>query len=612
MQNVKLRVLAAVFYVLLQFSSTLQAQLSIDPDPSLKAVCPGLTTYAISNFNPNCHTIEISQGLQASNVETNPNTGLMTFNVEWFDEPEKGKITIKRKTDTNCSGAAPTRSWDAPIKSIKGLAPTLSGPTSVAVGIPGTALTYTAELKYKYRGIQDDDPFLVKEFIWTVPQGWTILTPPSQQNGSSISVLPNNAGGGAVTVKGKTGCSIGQNSSTASLNVTRVVPPPCPLTTNISFLLCGDKTPFGISANPAPLAGVTGIEYIWTIPQGWTILGPGNTSTIVVQPDGITSGQISVKARVFGLESASCTISIPYEIIVPSTVVVGPEELCVSGDYLLNITPPQASNVTWAITRVSGSGPLPVIPENGSGSIATLNLADYANPGECTITFTISNECGTVTRSKNFFAGRPGNSGVTLDGNIVLPQVTFDNFSYYSLSVCPGSHWVQVFPLGDTDGCVDWTLTPNPAPYPTFVNCNKIDIALNQTVSSPCLTLRAIAENVCGNHVTEIQLCPRTWKCNKGAAAGIMVFPNPASAEIHVVIDNTDIPTAYSEVKATETETLLSEVQVFDLMGNLVYQNFSPLARLDINVANWKPGAYILKALVNNETISARFVVQNQ
>jgi len=118
-------------------------------------------------------------------------------------------------------------------------------------------------------------------FIWTVPDGWTITT---GQNTNNIEVtVGSSAGNIAVTPSNNCGSGTAQMFSVA----TRVVPDqptaisgmvnPCRGTTELSYTVTNEID----------------VTYFWTVPNDWTINSGQNTNNIIVTA-GSDSGKIIV------------------------------------------------------------------------------------------------------------------------------------------------------------------------------------------------------------------------------------------------------------------------------------------------------------------------------
>ncbi len=106
---------------LLSISNILaQNQVSLTPNPKDFAQCPAIITIFTlsSNFDPSCHTVSADENCTLT-LSTNPNTGVSTIAVNFFDNGMRAKITIAKLTDSNCSGAANGRVYDQiPIKTL--------------------------------------------------------------------------------------------------------------------------------------------------------------------------------------------------------------------------------------------------------------------------------------------------------------------------------------------------------------------------------------------------------------------------------------------------------------------------------------------------------------
>jgi type IX secretion system substrate protein len=79
-------------------------------------------------------------------------------------------------------------------------------------------------------------------------------------------------------------------------------------------------------------------------------------------------------------------------------------------------------------------------------------------------------------------------------------------------------------------------------------------------------------------------LCTTKYFMINAPAAGILVYPNPASAELN--ISSTD---------------KITRVAIFNLLGQTVYTHAEDVEKVEINIANLSPGVYFIK--INGEMV---------
>ncbi|MFM2268624.1 MAG: hypothetical protein RL757_2065 [Bacteroidota bacterium] len=362
-----------------------------------------------ASVSASCFNLQLNGSTAVANsysgaLSTNSaNQQVLTFtDVKFPDDGQNTNLSIVKLSGTGCNtGVGVLTNAQVKVRTIATKQPSVGGPTRAIVG-QRVALNYAATLLYA-----SGEP--VTSFTWTVPTGWTIT---SGQNTSQMTVLTDAQGGeGCITAKGNNTLCAGALASAASpcLFVERFVPAPCPIVFNRTdqFLICGDVSPFTLTATAAspPIAGVT---YTWTLPTGW--INSGQTgSAINVTPDGLNGGEISVKATAFGKTSGACTLNIPLRIVHPSTAIVGGTNfLCDGGSaWAINIVAAAQTAVTWSVSPANAT-----IPSSGTGDSAMLTPSP-GYQGTATLTFTMTNTCGSETRATTFGVGNPCSLNIT-------------------------------------------------------------------------------------------------------------------------------------------------------------------------------------------------------
>ncbi|MBP6825005.1 MAG: T9SS type A sorting domain-containing protein [Saprospiraceae bacterium] len=592
METAKSRILYLFLIIISPYLLKSQS-LGISPNPLLHAQCPNIdVAFVISNWSSGCHSVSIENGILQSGPSIVGSNA--TIVVRWDNVAAEGKIIVTRSTESSCSNAANTATFVAPIKSIAGLKPTITtNPADYKIGIPLT-VQCTASLNYKFRGTQDPNPMPVEIFTWTLPPGWQISSPfPDLPN---ITVLTTATTGGTITATGAgvPGCITISDQGVKTAD--RIVPGPCPMASTKEYLVCGSETPVTVIANETVLGyldGISPISYNWSYPASWNVNGDDHLPSVIFKPDGSTSGVINVTATAtaFNKTSEACpqVLTIPYEPINRMTEVVATDEpLCTDGNFSLNITPPAGSTVTWEVLPVAPTTVVPVTPASGTGSSADFALIPNS-AGNCKIVFTVTNACGTSTREKTFFAGKPVLIRPTVDGR--GPDAA--QWDYVSVwYVCPGTHTLQIQPFGGESNCVVWTLPPNP-PYYTYVNCNYVDVDMSTiNIYTPCVSFTATIENDCGTSFQVFRLCPKTWGCEHYL---LDINPNPASDQVQVTLVDTNNPSS--------TIPQMQGLQIYDGLGNLKKQIFGAGHTFTVQLDGLPTGTYFLKTIVQGQLI---------
>ena len=209
----------------------------------------------------------------------------------------------------------------------------------------GTTATYTIPVNTS-----------IQTYTWTAPPGATIQ---SGQGTNSISVL-FGANSGNVTVTGSNGCG-SAIASTPNITVNT-------LPTGVSITgpqtVCAGATNLVYTASPIPNA----TTYVWTLPNGSTIITATNTITIAIGVNE-TSGNLSVAGNnSCGLGSSSSAFPITINPKPVLTSSLNPAAIC-SGT-VFNYIPTTAtigSTFTW--TRAIQPG-ISNVAASGAGSIS--------------------------------------------------------------------------------------------------------------------------------------------------------------------------------------------------------------------------------------------------
>jgi hypothetical protein len=78
------------------------------------------------------------------------------------------------------------------------------------------------------------------------------------------------------------------------------------------------------------------------------------------------------------------------------------------------------------------------------------------------------------------------------------------------------------------------------------------------------------------------------------AIGGLKVFPNPAHESLVLKFDNSKNETA--------------EIKIYDRAGKIVFEQTTTLSQIELNVAGFGEGAYVIKVFLDNEIITSQFV----
>ncbi|WP_018476254.1 T9SS C-terminal target domain-containing protein [Pontibacter roseus] len=279
-----------------------------------------------------------------------------------------GKIIVQAN---NVCGASGRSSKDVTI--------TTGAPTAPleirgsAFGCAATSVTY------------ETDPVAnASSYTWTVPQGWTIT---AGQGTTRITVTMGTQSGN-VTVRASNSCG---NSPEKSLAVRPFTAPPAkPFAIKGSLEVCiGQKTAV-YSLEPVDHT----LEYIWAVPQGWTITAGQGTTSITVAV-GTTSGNITVTASNPCGDSAPATLAVTPVPDVPAAkpgAITGETQYCAGTNQVYFIDRVEGAvsyhwtfpGADWEI--VSGQGTTRVTVKAGAsaGQVTVAAINKCGTPGTST------------------------------------------------------------------------------------------------------------------------------------------------------------------------------------------------------------------------------------
>lgn len=556
--------------------------LGISPDPALHVQCPDVElTYIIQSWAPGCHSLEpLENGTLISEKTSSSNH---TIVVRWNDSPEPGKLSVHRSDSIGCNWVAPGRTWDVPIASIAGLKPVITGPSKMPLS-PFDLFEYSARLNHHQHGTEDADPLPVTKFEWDIPANWIYFFP-APSNTGNIKIFPDTSEG-CIRVRGQRNCGVWSDWETICPE--RVLPSLCPLFVANTELPCGASSILAVSTVDFSFA-FPDIQYEWTLPEGWKILNTLDIrgSGIILQTDRIHDGTVGVTATAVGKVSEPCTVDFHYIPASTNAEVGGPDDVCTDGTFFLTPYVPDATS-TWKVRPFDPGGLNPFLQTNGSGSIATLTLANPDMNGIFIISFTIADSCGTVVKEKKFHAGKPR-----------FYPAKIDSDPFGSQMLCAGNHRLEINAEGTGD-CMEWTTGPEVWGYP---ECRHFDFRITDR-ESPCLDITARATNICGVSEQPFHFCQDPG-CEGAEQFDLSVYPNPTNFVVII------------EGKSTDANNpdlaLIEHLEIYDQLGRIVYQwNEAPRKRIALPVDTIPEGTYIIRATVWGNTLAKPLVISKR
>ncbi|CAM4265797.1 T9SS type A sorting domain-containing protein [Gillisia hiemivivida] len=240
--------------------------------------------------------------------------------------------------------------------------------TSVETEVcPGLSKTYT---------VPNDN--MASEYIWTLPSGWS-----GSSTTNSITVTTGNSGSGDITVIAKNSCG---TSAARSLAVS--VKAGTPATPGI---ISGTAQACPGIAQTFSVPNVSGVNYTWDKPTGWTGTSTSNSITLTPTAGTAVNGNLSVTA---GNDCGTSQAKILAISVKPGTPVqpgsfTGPANLCPGTQETYSVPPVTgATSYIWTLptgfsaSNLTTSNPTLVVTagSNGSGSI-TVSASNDCDTG---------------------------------------------------------------------------------------------------------------------------------------------------------------------------------------------------------------------------------------
>ena len=201
---------------------------------------------------------------------------------------------------------------------------------------------------------------------------------------------------------------------------------------------------------------ISGANYTWTLPNGWTSTGSSTSNSISVNPNGNPGGYITVtpSQSCGNITTNSLAVKTTNSIPVKPGAIQGDATVCANSNNLVYTVPAleNASSYTWDKpsdwTIVSGT----------NSNTITLN----AGTSTGTINVTATNSCGTSLPSS--FPITVSNNSPSLAGSITgVPTIDCsDNFQSNppSLTLGTSTGTIQYW-LSSTDGGISWSNISN-------------------------------------------------------------------------------------------------------------------------------------------------------
>lgn len=391
-------------------------------------------TYSVTNVSGITYNWTVPNGWSIT-------SGQGTNSIKVTSGTEAGIIEVTPINSFGCSGLPFT--YDVTTKTIPSQPSTISGDASPCQNKTGFVYSVT-----NISGVT---------YTWVVPTGWSIT---SGQGTNSITVTTGTTSG-SIEVTPSNGCGSGTSQT---FTVTTSTIPAQPST------IVGDSNPCQNTPNNIySVTNIAGVNYIWTLPLGWTIVSGQGTNSITVT-SGTATGNIQVTPRNICGDGQVSTLAV-------STRAVPAQPSTITG----NTSPCQGSlGISYSVSNITGvtytwSVPLDWLIVSGQGTnLIQVNVGSAAG----NITVIPSNGCGN---------GTSRSLAVTTITKPAKPSVITGNTSpcknttgiTYSVTNIVGVNYIWIVPS-------DWSITAGQGTNTITVNTGLESGIIQVTPSNVC------------------------------------------------------------------------------------------------------------------------------
>lgn len=402
--------------------------------------------------------------------------------------------------------------------------------------------------------------------------------------GTSYTPVAGYTGTDAFTIKVKNG----QDSTVTTINVT-VNPMPSAIT-GIPNVCVGNSTSF--SASPA--GGV------WS--SSSTTIAP------IVYATGVATGMTAGTSLITYMTAPGC-IDTAYLTVLPLPAsITGPDIVCAGENISL-------TNSTVGGTWSSSNANVTIGVSSGTvaGVAVGTSIITYMLASGClkTATVSVSATPSAISGSTNICVGLATSltatpaggfwyssdwpvaivSGLGLVTTLSTGTVTIS----YTLGTCMSTKLLTVFALpeiaGDTTLCQgSTTLLNNGAPGGSW-SSSDISVATISTVGlvtgllpGTSLISYTLSSGCNTTKIAEVNDCTLMVATNNGTKTKVIIYPNPAQKGLTII-----------------SSEPINELVVTDLLGRVVYSNYFNSQNVQLNIADWLNGSYILK--INGQVV---------
>jgi hypothetical protein len=387
-------------------------------------------------------------------------------------------------------------------------------------------------------------------FNWTLPTSWT-----GSSTSDSITVIVG-ANGGNITVIAQNACG----SSVATLPVVVLHVPFINSIIGPNPVCAGSLVLY--HANPYNDAGM---NYSWTLPNGWT----GSSITDSVNTTVATTG-----GYIYITESNQCgtrtdSLNVIVDTAPPQVTIIGPDTVCGGEQVTFYVLPDNAgTEYIWTL------------PGGWAGNSTSDSLTTNAGSNSGLIHVLAFNGCGSSTDTLPIVVIYPPPTPGPITGNTVVAINSNQTYSIASIANATSYHWT--------------------VPLNWVINSGQGTTSINVTVGSDTGHICVTASDTCGTSPQRCITIQMVTGINEISASGsITIYPNPNDGNFTI----------------TQTGPARAgyELGIYDVMGREVYiESINNSSQTAINISNLSDGIYFWKVISERGIIDKGKIVINR
>jgi hypothetical protein len=282
------------------------------------------------------------------------------------------------------------------------IASTSMGALGSMTGSPSVSCSSVTEGTYSVTPVSG-----ATSYIWTVsPNSWTLE---HGQGSTSIDISTDGSSAGNISVVAVGPCGY---SSPTSLSIAVGQITPGTITGATGLCTSTANTTYSVAA----VMGA--VSYTWTLPSGWTFVGPSNGTSITVTP-GASGGTISVTA------TGPCGTSPASTLAVSTAAAVTTTGVTVCPGFLGTVSATLSAVTTFGMSNITSASPAYIRTSTATGSNTTYTASGTS------VVYTTQNIVPTVTGNYTFAGCAAGDSFLQIYSGTFNPASPATNFMIY-------------------------------------------------------------------------------------------------------------------------------------------------------------------------------------